>query len=113
LRLGHLIGLLIFTTAYFSAHSIASGSVGLTATTGTAQATSLYTLFYYAGSSLFGWLGGLAFTLGWAGTATIVIAVVLTAFGCVCTPLLGSRRLLGANVDDAPAPRTTQPRASP
>lgn len=103
-----LFGLLVFTTAYFSAHSIASGWVGLTSTTGTAQATSLYTLFYYAGSSLFGWLGGLAFTLGWAGTATMVIAVVLIAFGCVCTTLLGSRRLLGSSVDDCPAPRTTQ-----
>lgn len=77
-----LFGLLVFTTAYFSAHSIASGWVGPTATTGTAQATSLYTLFYYAGSSLFGWLGGLAFTLGWTGTAIVVTAIVLTAFAC-------------------------------
>ena len=80
-----LIGFVIFTAAYFSAHSIASGWVGLTATTGTAQATSLYTLFYYAGSSLFGWLGGLAFTLGWAGTATMVIVIVLVAFATVFT----------------------------
>ncbi|MFD0579333.1 MFS transporter [Dactylosporangium darangshiense] len=107
-----LFGLLVFSTAYFSAHSIASGWVGPTATTGTAQATSLYTLFYYAGSSLFGWIGGLAFTLGWAGTATMAIAIVLTAFACVCTTLLGRRRLLGSGPDDDPALRTTQPRAS-
>jgi MFS transporter, YNFM family, putative membrane transport protein len=101
-----LFGLLVFTTAYFTAHSIASGWVGPTATTGTAQATSLYTLFYYAGSSLFGWLGGLAFTLGWAGTATMVIAVAVTAFACVCTTLLGSRRPRAAGLWSAPQSRS-------
>lgn len=91
-----LVGLLVFTTAYFSAHSIASGWVGPTATSGTAQATSLYSLFYYAGSSLVGWLGGLAFELGWAAVGTMLIAMVLTAFASVCLTLLGRRRLLGA-----------------
>ena len=75
-----LIGLLLFTTAYFSAHSIASGWVGPMATSGITQATSLYTLVYYAGSSLFGWLGGLAFAAGWTGTASMVITIVLIAF---------------------------------
>ncbi|GAA0998655.1 MFS transporter [Acrocarpospora macrocephala] len=107
-----LLGLLIFTTAYFSAHSIASGWVGPTATTGTAQATSLYSLFYYAGSSAFGWLGGLAFAFGWAGTALVVVAVVLTALACVYMTLLGSGRLLGAGTDNPPALRSTQARAS-
>ncbi|MER7609682.1 MFS transporter [Nocardioides sp. NPDC127503] len=82
-----LIGLLLFTTAYFSAHSIASGWVGPMATSGIAQATSLYTLFYYAGSSLFGWLGGLAFAAGWTGTASMVIAITLIAFTAARTLL--------------------------
>ncbi|MFD7075846.1 MFS transporter [Nocardioides sp. NPDC059952] len=82
-----LIGLLLFATAYFSAHSIASGWVGPMATSGIAQATSLYTLFYYAGSSLFGWLGGLAFAAGWTGTASMVIAIVLIAFATARTLL--------------------------
>ncbi|GAA4694031.1 MFS transporter [Promicromonospora umidemergens] len=99
-----LLGLLIFTTAYFSAHTIASGWVGPTATTGTAQATSLYTLFYYAGSSLVGWLGGFAFDLGWTATATMLTAIVLTAFACVCMTLLGRRRLFGAVPTEIAAP---------
>ncbi|MGH3352263.1 MAG: MFS transporter [Nocardioides sp.] len=82
-----LAGLLVFTTAYFAAHSIASGWVGPTATSGIAQATSLYTLFYYAGSSLFGWLGGLAFMAGWTGTASMVMAIVLIAFATARTLL--------------------------
>lgn len=77
-----LLGLLVFTTAFFAAHTVASGAVAPTATTGTAQATALYTLFYYTGSSLFGWLGGVAFGHGWTGTATMVVAIVGAAFGC-------------------------------
>jgi hypothetical protein len=64
--------LLVMTAGFFGAHSIASGWVGARARSGRAQATSLYNLFYYAGSSLFGWLGGLAFLAGWIGTAVMV-----------------------------------------
>ncbi|MEI7059066.1 MFS transporter [Nocardioides sp. CCNWLW239] len=88
-----LIGLLVFATAYFCAHSIASGWVGPMATSGIAQATSLYTLFYYTGSSLFGWLGGLAFAAGWAGTASMVIAIVLVAY-------VAARMLLPGSADE-------------
>ncbi|MBG6095523.1 MFS transporter [Nocardioides luteus] len=91
-----LIGLLLFATAYFAAHSIASGWVGPMATSGVAQATSLYTLFYYAGSSLFGWLGGLAFAAGWTGTATMVIAIVLIAFAAARTLLPGTANEISA-----------------
>jgi len=93
-----LIGLLLFTTAYFAAHSIASGWVGPMATSGIAQATSLYTLFYYAGSSLFGWLGGLAFAAGWTGTASMVIAIVLIAYAA-------ARSLLPQSPKQDPDPR--------
>jgi MFS transporter, YNFM family, putative membrane transport protein len=75
-----VLGTILFTTAFFSAHTISSGWVGPTATTATAQATGLYTLFYYAGSSLFGWLGGLAFNLGWIGTAAMVVTIIAIAF---------------------------------
>nr|MDT0526677.1 MFS transporter [Streptomyces sp. DSM 41633] len=56
-----LIGLVIATAGFFGAHAIASGWVGAAAGDGKAQASSLYNLFYYAGSSLIGWVGGLAF----------------------------------------------------
>lgn len=70
-----LVGLVVMTGGYFGAHSTASGWVGARAQVGKAQATSLYNLFYYGGSSLFGWLGGYAFLAGWVGTATMVIAL--------------------------------------
>jgi hypothetical protein len=56
-----LLGLALFTVGFFAAHTSASGMVGRRATTGRAQASALYLLAYYAGSSLGGWAGGLAY----------------------------------------------------
>jgi len=74
-----LLGLVTMTAGFFGSHSIASGWVGHRARTGKAQATSLYNLFYYGGSSLFGWLGGYAFLAGWRGTAGMVIVLACAA----------------------------------
>ncbi|WP_255767949.1 MFS transporter [Pseudarthrobacter sulfonivorans] len=76
-----LAGLVIFTGGFFAAHSIGSGWTGSIATTGRAQAASLYNLAYYLGSSLIGWSGGLLFqSLGWSALAVaVVVLTVLTA----------------------------------
>jgi YNFM family putative membrane transporter len=75
-----LIGLLVATAGFFAGHAIASGWTGTEAITGRAQASSLYNLFYYAGSSLFGWLGGVFFvTWGWAGTAAMITLLAALA----------------------------------
>lgn len=76
-----LCGLVVFTGGFFAAHSIGSGWTGAIATTGRAQAASLYNLAYYLGSSLLGWAGGLVFQArGWNALAGAVIALAcLTA----------------------------------
>ena len=76
-----LAGLLIATAGFFGAHSIASGWTGRSAPVGKAQASSLYNLFYYGGSSVFGWFGGVAYDgYGWGAVAlTIVVLVVIAA----------------------------------
>ena len=87
-----LAGLVVATAGFFGAHSIAAGWTGHAAPIGTAQASSLYNLSYYAGSSLLGWFGGVAFDGGgWpavaatilalAGLAALAAAVVLPARG--------------------------------
>jgi len=83
-----LVGLVVLTAGFFGAHAVASGWVGVQARAGTAQATSLYNLFYYGGSSLFGWLGGYAFLAGWWGTAAMVmgLALVALAWAAVAAP---------------------------
>ena len=74
-----MAGLLLFTGGFFAAHSIGAGWTGAIATTGRAQAASLYNLAYYLGSSVIGWAGGLVFqTLGWT-------ALALTVIGLACT----------------------------
>jgi MFS transporter, YNFM family, putative membrane transport protein len=69
-----LAGLVIATAGFFGAHAIASGWTGQAATVGKAQASSLYNLFYYAGSSVIGWFGGVAFdAAGWTAVAAILL----------------------------------------
>ncbi|GAB3272501.1 MFS transporter [Arthrobacter pigmenti] len=75
-----LLGLLVFTGGFFAAHSVASGWTPRLAHTGKAQASSLYNLFYYAGSSLLGWAGGLFLdSLGWAGVVLFAAGLALLA----------------------------------
>ena len=74
-----LVGLLLFTGGFFAAHSIGSGWTGVIASTGRAQAASLYNLAYYLGSSVIGWAGGLLFqSLGWAALALAVVGLACT-----------------------------------
>ena len=85
-----LAGLLLATAGFFAAHAVAAGWTA-EATVGRAQASSLYNLFYYAGSSLFGWLGGVFFAAsGWVGTAAMVTALALAA-GSIAVLLLPKR----------------------
>lgn len=72
-----VVGLLVLTAGLFAAHSVASGWAGSAARTGKAQSTALYNLGYYAGSSTFGFIGGIAFmALGWPGLVLVVLGLV-------------------------------------
>jgi predicted MFS family arabinose efflux permease len=75
-----LAGLMIATAGFFGAHSIASGWTGQSAPAGKAQASSLYNLFYYGGSSAVGWFGGVAFDGGgWTAVAGTILALAIIA----------------------------------
>ena len=77
-----LLGLALFTVGFFAAHTSASGMVGRRATTGRSQASALYLLAYYAGSSLGGWAGGLAYERGaWPGVVAYVGGLLVVALG--------------------------------
>jgi MFS transporter, YNFM family, putative membrane transport protein len=81
-RLGTVVlGVALVTWSFFAAHSIASSWVGLRANEGRAQASALYLFFYYVGSSLNGWMGGLAYQRwGWNGVAALIFALLGLAF---------------------------------
>ncbi|MFC4244769.1 MFS transporter [Gryllotalpicola reticulitermitis] len=100
------IGLVVLTAGFFAAHSIASGWTAARAVVGRAQATSLYNLFYYLGSSVVGWAGGVVFThAGWDATALAVAGLAAIA-GCWAAAVLRSPGSSGAT------PRTPRLRES-
>lgn len=75
-----VVGLVVLTGGFFGAHSIASGWAGARAEQGRSQSASLYNLWYYVGSSVFGFLGGIAWShLGWAGVVAMVTGLALVA----------------------------------
>ena len=72
----------LFTCGFFGAHAIASGWVSRRAETARAAAASLYLFAYYAGSSLFGSLGGLFWSrFGWPGIMALVAVLIAAALG--------------------------------
>ncbi|PZT99791.1 MAG: MFS transporter [Gordonia sp. (in: high G+C Gram-positive bacteria)] len=83
-----LAGIFLFTAGFFAAHSVASGWVGARATDHRAEASSLYLLGYYLGSSIVGACGGVAFaTGGWIGLAGYVAAFLIAGAGLIAVLL--------------------------
>ena len=62
-----IIGIALLTFGFFAGHSIVSSWIGKLATHDKAQASSLYLLFYYVGSSVGGTAGGSVLVLVWMG----------------------------------------------
>lgn len=72
-----LVGLVVFTGAFFALHSTASGWVGALATRDRAEASSMYVLCYYAGSSVLGAAAGPVFSAAPWWVFILSLAVVL------------------------------------
>ncbi|MGZ8291249.1 MAG: MFS transporter [Telluria sp.] len=73
-----IAGLGLATFGFFASHSVASSWVGRRAQAPKALASALYLFFYYLGSSVVGWVAGLAWDRGaWPA----VVAVLLAAMG--------------------------------
>ena len=91
-----VLGIALLTIGFFAAHSVASSWVGRRARTAPAQASALYLLAYYAGSSLAGPLGGAAWSAGqWTDVAAFAAALLVIAFALslrlrVTPPLLAA-----------------------
>lgn len=73
-------GLVVLTAGFFAAHAVASGWAPVLGAAAPARASALYVAMYYAGSSLFGALVGLAWHAGgWDATAASVGVLVTLA----------------------------------
>jgi len=75
-----ILGVAIFTFGFFGSHSVASSWVGRRAGLDKAQASSLYLMFYYIGSSVIGSIGGGFLRLyGWNGVVFLISISLLLA----------------------------------
>jgi YNFM family putative membrane transporter len=73
-------GLIMMTTGFFAAHSVASGWVGGRAKVAPAQASALYLCLYYVGSSVLGSCGGVFYARGgWPQTVVFVLVLLSVA----------------------------------
>ncbi|WP_249865819.1 MFS transporter [Paenibacillus konkukensis] len=94
-----IVGIILFAFGFFAGHTVASGWIGKFAPARhKAYASSLYLLFYYTGSSLVGWSGGLFLSsFGWPGV-----------IGLICFLLLLTALLIVPLTREAPAPSLHQ-----
>lgn len=76
-----IVGLSFVTISFFGIHTLASRLVSTKAGAGRSSATCLYWLFYYLGSSIFGYITGLVYrTWGWwafVGSNMVGVGVAL------------------------------------
>ncbi|ASB88157.1 MFS transporter [Bacillus sonorensis] len=76
-----IAGIAVFTFGFFGAHSIASSWVGQKADDQRVQASSLYLLSYYLGSSLAGSFGGFFWIhFAWTGIIAFIAGLLLIAY---------------------------------
>lgn len=76
-----IIGIALLTFGFFGCHSIISSWIGKIATHDKAQASSLYLLFYYVGSSVGGTAGGTFWSsYGWHGVVAMIVCFLVLAF---------------------------------
>ncbi|QXI28973.1 MFS transporter [Pseudomonas vanderleydeniana] len=90
-------GVLLFTFGFFGAHSVASSWIGRRALKAKGQASSLYLFCYYAGSSVAGTLGGVAWHYGaWNGIGlfigSLLLVALLVALKLARLPVLASNQ---------------------
>ena len=86
-------GVALLTVGFFAAHSVAAGWVGRRAASARAQASALYLLAYYVGSSIGGPLGGVSWTVdGWTGVTVLagglLVCALLVSLALRVTPPL-------------------------
>jgi MFS transporter, YNFM family, putative membrane transport protein len=76
-----ILSIAVFTFGFFGIHSVASRWIGDWATTNKAQASSLYLLLYYGGSSIVGVVGGYFWShFNWLGVILLVTLLLILAF---------------------------------
>ncbi len=96
-------GIVVITVGFFGVHAVASSWVGVMAGKARAQASSLYLLFYYLGSSVSGTGGGFFFsTWDWAGVVWLGTGLIALAFILVTRLMSAQRQMSSRSAADQP-----------
>ncbi len=96
-------GIVVITVGFFGVHAVASSWVGVMAGKARAQASSLYLLFYYLGSSVSGTGGGFFFsTWDWGGVVWLGTGLIALAFILVTRLMLAQRQMSSRSAADQP-----------
>jgi MFS transporter, YNFM family, putative membrane transport protein len=96
--IGKIMGIAIFTFGFFASHSIASAWVGDCAGDYKVQASSLYLLFYYLGSSFVGSFGGYFWShFHWIGVISLISGLLI--FGNLLVLLAQKRKSAGTAIE--------------
>jgi len=76
-----ILGVALVAFGFFAGHSVASGWIGFIASKEQkGPASSYYLFFYYLGSSMLGWTGGIFLKpFGWNGIVSYVCILIITA----------------------------------
>lgn len=94
-----IIGISVFTFGFFASHSIVSALVTENAKENKAQASSLYLLFYYLGSSVVGSIGGFFWEhFQWVGVIAFNLCLLLLGFFLVL--VRGNRTIVSKYRED-------------
>lgn len=94
-------GVALLTAGFFISHAVASSWVGRLATTARGQASALYMLAYYLGSSIAGSVGGWFWSgAGWNGVAGFTLGLLLAAAGAAAM-LFARLKPAGASQESA------------
>ncbi len=83
-------GLLLVSIGFFGGHSVASGWASLGSPATRTQAGALYTLAYYGGGSVVGWIGGHVFGGGGWNALMGLLAMCVLVCGAVALTLRNS-----------------------
>ncbi|MCL6247110.1 MFS transporter [Acinetobacter sp. ANC 4945] len=76
-----ILGLIVFTFAFFAAHSTASSWVSVQSLQYRAVGSSLYLFCYYLGSSILGSSSGLVWEMsGWIGLTSFIAVILMIGF---------------------------------
>jgi YNFM family putative membrane transporter len=91
-----VVGIAVLTIGFFAAHSVAASWVGRLANSAQAQASALYLVAFYVGSSLAGPLGGAAWSAGRWNEVMALAGLLLAAAFLVALRLRRTPPLLPA-----------------